>query len=58
MYDVIIYEKKRVQGRLIQTDISMPFEYMFVLSKGKPKTVNLFKRQEKTTGQDTPPMEK
>jgi len=42
LYDTMIYEKDgtRFPG---ETRYSQIFEYMFVLSKGKPKTVNLIK---------------
>ena len=49
MYDVIIYEKAGSApphpGRYFNT-----FEYMFVLSKGKPKTINLLRDKKNSTG--------
>lgn len=42
MYDVIIYEKKGT-GPPHPNRYFNAFEYMFVLSKGKPKTVNLLR---------------
>lgn len=53
IYDVIIYEKTSPspphKNRYFNT-----FEYMFILSKGKPKTVNLLKdRLNKSRGRNT-----
>ena len=49
MYDVIIYEKSGTgpphPNRYFNT-----FEYMFILSKGKPKTVNLLKDKKNKYG--------
>lgn len=49
VYDVIIYEKTSPspphKGRYFNS-----FEYMFILSKGKPKTTNLFKDRKNKTG--------
>lgn len=49
VYDVIIYEKTSPspphKGRYFNS-----FEYMFVLSKGTPKTINLFKDRLNKTG--------
>ena len=42
MYDVIIYEKAG-SGPPHKTRYFNSFEYMFVLSKGNPKTINLLK---------------
>ena len=53
IFDVIIYEKTSPspphKGRYFNS-----FEYMFILSKGKPKTVNLLKdRENKSSGRNT-----
>ncbi len=53
VFDIIIYEKTSPspphKGRYFNS-----FEYMFVLSKGKPRTVNLLKdRENKTFGRNT-----
>ena len=53
MYDVIIYQKTSPsaphKGRYFSA-----FEYMFVLSKGKPKTLNLlYDRPNKSSGRNT-----
>lgn len=53
MYDVIIYQKTSPsaphKGRYFNA-----FEYMFVLSKGKPKTLNLlYDRPNKSSGRNT-----
>lgn len=53
MYDVIIYQKTSPsaphKGRYFNS-----FEYMFVLSKGKPKTINLlYDRPNKSSGRNT-----
>lgn len=49
IYDVIIYEKSGAgpphPNRYFNT-----FEYMFVLSKGKPKTINILKDKKNTWG--------
>lgn len=53
MYDVIIYEKAG-SGPPHPNRYFNAFEYMFVLSKGKPKTINLLcDRQNKWAGYST-----
>ena len=47
MYDVIIYEKSG-SGPPHPNRYFNTFEYMFVLSKGKPKTVNLLRDKKNT----------
>lgn len=49
MYDVIIYEKSGT-GPPHPNRYFNAFEYMFILSKGKPKTVNLLKDKKNRYG--------
>lgn len=49
MYDVIIYEKAG-SGPPHSKRYFNTFEYMFILSKGKPKTVNLLADKKNTCG--------
>ena len=41
LYDTMIYEKNSLMPSLVR--YYQTFEYMFILSKGKPKTINLLK---------------
>lgn len=53
MYDVIIYEKAGT-GPPHKNRYFNAFEYMFILSKGKPKTINLLKdKPNKWAGHET-----
>ena len=51
LYDTMIYAKKGISFPTTNRYYDI-FEYMFILSKGKPKTINLIKdRRNKTEGQ-------
>ena len=51
LHDTMIYQKSNYMP-LTHNRYEQAFEYMFVLSKGKPKTFNPIMRENKTTGEN------